>query len=456
MFSGGAFAQSEKIYTLSNLAGSNTLVRQWVNNKYLLYSEESGNNEKFVIIDNTGSTPTAKEVSLKKWYKIKDFAINNDSVFFIGTYNNTGFWGYFDINNVFNNGGNLTYFRTDNTTTAIGIPMNGMVYSFVNFDELQILTYNGYTELLLTGFRKNDSYVGGMPTFSTYTPCLFHVKPPYTSFDYAYNASSSEKFDDITRSGTDIVVVGRENYLASDSAVILFRIFDEQNFSFLSSPATEQVRQNYNRSLSKILIEAVDNIPGNIFSTAHYGNNMSHQGLYIEYYSIPYNYNSYISRNRCTFAPQDNTLAPGCTLKKIAYNDPSRTLCVLQDMEAPLFNSINSAICKSELANFPNSITYSTSSQADSGISISAVASEIYNNNILYSGKWQSQAILAVENVSAPASCMNHCTLPFSTDYNYHELPYTYMPLTKESFTATRITLFTSPSTTPCDVWCQQ
>ena len=450
----GTFAQSEVIYTVSNTSRNNSIVRQWGNDKYLIYTEDSSINEKFILVDSSSQAPNAKEVSLKKRYKIKDFAVHHDTVFFIGVYFATGFWGYFDINNVFNNGGNITYFLTDNTLPPMSIPSSGTFYSFVDFDELQVLPRpgagSGSTELLLTGLRKNQTYSGGMPIFTTYTPCLFHVKPPYTSFDYAFNESINEKFDDIALNGNNIVVVGRENYLASDSANILFRIFEWPNFDFTATISKELTRQSHTLSMSKVLIEPLGNLSGNTFATAHYGNHNPSQGLIVELYSIqPIVNNPYLlTRNYCTFVWQSNPLATGCTLKKAAYNTSAYTFCVLQDMASPLFSTNTSTICKVNYTNFSN-ITCSTSSHTSSGISINSVSNGI-NSNILYSGCVPYKVMLIRENVANSANCMDHGTLTVTTDndpkYNLHE----YGSLTKKSHTAARSQFSATPGTITC------
>lgn len=457
----GAFAQyNEVIYTMPNLLGNHSIVRQWQNSKYLLYTEETSNNEKFILIDSSTQTPTTKEVLLKKRYNIKDFAVHHDSVFFIGNYNNLrGFWGYFDINNVFNNGDNITYFLIDNTLPSMGIPSSGTFSTFIDFDELQILPRSGAgtgsTELLLTGTRMNQTYSGGMPIFTTYTPCLFYVKPPYTSFDYAFNDSSNEKFDDIALNGNKIVVVGRENYQASDSTNILFRIFEWPNFSFTSSLAKELTRQNHTLSMSKVLIESLGYLSDNTFATAHYGNYGPGQGLYIELYSI-YTYFpffDYFTRNHYTFAWQSNSYMAGCTLKKATYNTLSYTFCVLQDMVSPLFNSSNSAICKFDMTSFPT-VSCSTSSKESYGMSFNSVSNGI-DGNILYSGKIMSDSAIVVrENVASPGTCMDHSTLTITTDNNHKSIPHTSETLTTGSYTATRSQFSPTSGTITCNVPC--
>ena len=422
----GAFAQyNEAIYTLPNLLGNNSIVRQWQNSKYLLYTEESSNNEKFILIDSSTQTPTAKEVLLKKRYNIKDFAVHHDSVFFIGVYYSTGFWGYFDINDVFNNGGSITYFLTNNTASSTGIPFNGIVYSFIDFDELQILPRpgagTGSTELLLTGLRKNQTYSGAMPIFTTYTPCIFHVKPPYTSFDYAFNDNSNEKFDDIALNGNNIVVVGREDYQASDSANILFRIFEWPNFSFTSSLAKELTRQNHTLSMSKVLIEPLGYLSDNAFATAHYGNYGPGQGLYIELYSI-YTYSpfiDYFTRNHYTFAWQSNSYMAGCTLKKATYNTLSYTFCVLQDMVSPLFNSSNSAICKFDMTSFPT-VSCSTSSKESYGMSFNSVSNGIDGNILIphASETLTTGSHTATRSQFSPTSGTITCNVPCARSAN--------------------------------------
>ncbi len=451
----GTYAQSEKVYALPNLVGDNSIVRPWDNTKYLLYTEETNNNEKFILVDNTGQTVTAKEVTLKQWYKIKDFAIYNDSVFFIGVYKNSkGFWGYFDIQNVFYSGDTITYFLTNTFSTAFGTPYDDWGYSFVNFDELQILSLPGRTELLLTGSRLDETYVGGVLTHFSYTPCLFHVTPPYTNFSYAYNASISEKFDDIMRIGNYIVVVGRENYAASNSAKILFRIFNWSNFSFQTSLSNNLTRQDYNLSFSKVLTEPIGYVDNNVLATAHYGDLTPNRGLFAEYYSLQILNNIIgMNRNYYTFVGQSNPLASGCTIKKSAFNAMSSTLCVLQDMEAPLFNTITSAICKFDLANFPF-VPCSTSYRTDNGIKINSITNSVYSN-ILFSGKRSSGTLLMRENVTSPANCILHEDMSATTDYAFLELSHTVTPLTSNYFSATRIPFYSSPTTNNCSVLCQ-
>ena len=455
-----AFAQLEVIYTVSNTSRNNSIVRQWGNDKYLIYTEDSSINEKFILVDSSSQAPNAKEVSMKKRYKIKDFAVHHDTVFFIGVYFATGFWGYFDINNVFNNGGNITYFLTDNTLPPMSIPSSGTFYSFVDFDELQVLPRpgagSGSTELLLTGLRKNQTYSGGMPIFTTYTPCLFHVKPPYTSFDYAFNESINEKFDDIALNGNNIVVVGRENHQTSDSANILFRIFEWPNFSFTSSLGKELTRQSHTLSTSKVLIEPLGNLSGNAFVTAHYGNYGPGQGLYMEVYSIYtlFPFFNYLTRNHYTFAWQSNPPMTGCTLKKATYNTLAYTFCVLQDMVLPLFNSSTSAICKFDISSFPNTVSCSTSSKTSYGMSFNSVSNGI-DGNILYSGQVISDSAIVVrENVALPSSCMDHNTLTIITDNNSRGNPHTNALLTTGSHTAVRSQFSATPVPATCHTPC--
>lgn len=458
MFSVGAFAQYGVRYSLSNLAGNNSIVRQWANNKYLLYTEESGSTEKFVLIEGTTQVPTAKAVSLKNMYKIRDFAVCNDSVFFIGVYKNRGFWGYFNINNLFTNGDTITYFLTNIISSSFGGPIgDDWQYSFVNFDELQTIPLPGRTELLLTGFRQYAIYENGIQMSTSSTPCLFHVKPPYTSFDYAYNASGSEKFDDIALNGNDIVVVGREDYTASDSANILFRYFSASNFDFTATPSKEQIRKNQTPSMSKVLIEDVGSISGNDFAITYYGNHNSNQGLFVELYSITLsNSSAYLYHNYYTFLPQGNPLATGCTLKKSTFNSIANTFCVLQDMMAPSLNVLSSVICRFEFANYPNSVACTTSHRTEYGTSVNSLANSVYGgyDYILSSGKWSSQSMFIRENASFQSSCLFHEALPLTSDNNLDTPSSTLMTLTKGTYTATRTPFYSTPSTTSCSLQC--
>ena len=458
MFSGGAFAQSEVVRTLPNLQGNNSIARSW-NTKQLLYTEEANLTEAFLLLDNNSQNYSVQKVALKKWYKITDYIVHGDSVFFIGVYRNSrGFWGYFNIPNVFYSGDTITYFLTNFFSTIISGPLNdGWELSFVNFDELQQLPCNGRTELLITGFQKYESYQGGIMMQLSYTPCLFHVAPPYTNFNYAYNNSVSEKFDDIALIGNNIVVVGRQNYTASDSANILFRIFDEANFSFTSGNAVKLTQQNFFPSMSKVLIEPIGNTSGNVFATVHHGNFAPYQGLFVEYYSIdltnPY---SLIKRNHYTFAGQGNTLLSGTTLKKATFNASANKLCVLQDMEMPLSsNSIKSTICKFDLSGFPF-VPCSTSHRIDNGMSISSVANNI-TSSILYSGKSTPYgAMLMKEDISSPGTCMEHPGLSTTTANVPVDLPSTETSLYESSDNATRVLHYSAPETIPCDVICRQ
>ncbi len=456
MFSGGAFAQSETVYTLHDLLGYNTIVRQWGNDKYLLYTEESNGNEKIILIDNISQTHLVAQAPLKQWYKIKDFTVRGDSVFFIGVYNHRGFWGFFNIHNVFTGGDIITYFLTNTFSTSFGGPHgDDWGFSFVDFDELQQLPGNGCTELLITGFQKYERYEGGIMTQLSYTPCLFHVAPPYTNFNYAFNNSGSEKFDDIALIGNYIVVSGRENYTVSDSARILFRIFDAAPFSFTTGLSWAQTHQDYARSMSKVLIEPTSNLTGYEFATAHYGNRTPNQGLYVEYYAFhPEDNDHHLKRYYYTFVNQGNPIATGCTIKKIAYNDPTHTLCVLQDMMIPSLNVLYSAICKFNLNGFPF-IQSALSYRTDNGININSIANGI-NANILYSGRRTSEPLLMQENVAYPANCMDHSYLANTTTFSSIALPHTDNPLSSASFTATSIQFNSVPDTIKCSVLCPQ
>ncbi len=458
MFSGGAFAQSEVVRTLPNLQGNNSIARSW-NTKQLLYTEESNNNEMFLLLDNNSQNYSMQKVILKQWYKITDYIVHGDSVFFIGVYRNSrGFWGYFNIPNVFYSGDTITYFLTNTFSTAFGTPYDDWGFSFVRFDELQTFTgSSGATELLLTGSRLDETYVGGVLTHFSYTPCLFHVKPPYTNFNYAYNNSVSEKFDDIALVGNNIVVVGRQNYTASDSANILFRIFDGTYFSFTSGNAVKLTQQNFFPSMSKVLIEPIGNTSGNVFATVHHGNFAPYQGLFVEYYSIdltnPY---SLIKRNHYTFAGQGNTLLSGTTLKKATFNASANKLCVLQDMEMPLSsNSIKSTICKFDLSGFPF-VPCSTSHRIDYGMSISSVANNI-TSSILYSGKSTPYgAMLMKEDISSQGTCMEHPGLSTTTANVPVDLPSTETSLYETAYHATRVLHYSAPVTSSCNVICRQ
>ncbi len=454
----GAFAQFNGIAdTFPSLVGDNTIVRQWKNNKHLLYTEEPNLNEKFVLIDDTPLTPTAKAVALKKQYKIKDFAVREDSVFFIGTYKNKGFWGYFDINNVFTNGDNITYFLTNEFSTSFGGPHgDDWGYYFTNFDELQIIPLPGATELLLTGFKRDETYAGGIMINFSDTPCLFHVKPPYTSFDYAYNASGSEKFDDIALNGNDIVVVGRENYTATDSANILFRVFTASNFDFTATISKEQIRQSQTPSMSKVLIESVGSISGNNFAVAHYGNRSPDQGLFVGLYSLNTPNTPYLIRKHYSFIPQGYPLASGCTLKKAAYCPISKTFCVLQDMMVPQLFNLYSTICRFEFANYPITVACTTSHKTNYGTNVNSVANGVNGvyDYILSSGKLSAKALFTRENASFQSSCFFHEPISLILDNNPRELLNTYMMLTVSSYSAARSTLAATPASINCALNC--
>ena len=468
LFTSGTIAQSELVYNLPNLLGENSIVRQCGNdtaNKYLLYTEGRNLKEYFTLIDSSTQTHPVPQVELKQWYRITDFAVREDTAFFIGVYKNSrGFWGYFNIPNVFYGGDTITYFMTNSFSTKFSGPHgDDQDFSFVNFDELQIIPLPGRTELLLTGSRLNETYEGGILKHFSYTPCLFHVTPPYTDFEYAYNTAVNEKFDDVFLIGNNVIVVGRENHTAADSANILIRFFNAPNFSFHHELCKDFHRQQLHRSLSKVLIESIGSIGGNQFAIVYYGTLGANQGLHLETYHIGSRggFSLFPILTHSTFVSQGNTLAPGCTIRETAFNQSNFTLCVLQDMIAPPQNRLNSVVCKFDFSRFPDGISCSTSYRTDDAVSIHSVTDATdehlhRNSDIMYSGKRSAEALVMRESIYSPASCMHHGYLPTTNSNTYREIPSIYMPLTEGVFTATRIPFHSAPRNTPCNVLCIQ
>lgn len=451
-FAINATAQSTDwtIATASSLVGDNSIIREWGTN-CIIYTDESSTSGKFSLVSESYyPTQNIKHVPLRFRYKVRDFVILGDTVFFVGNYNNRGFWGYFNINTVFGNGDSIRYYLTKRENLFIG--ENGTVgwyREYLDFDELQVVQGSGPTQLLFVGDMK-ETLVDNINPWTTHTPCLIHVTIGSSNFEYAYNNASSEHFDDIALVNNNIVVVSRETN-ATDTANLLFRTYSLP-FSSLSSNVIYS--QTTSPSVSKVHITP---ITGNIFATVHHGRTNAptlNKGLFVEYYTLITNYYSQqITRFSFSHTPFPGGFSGAEDIRGSVYNASSSTLSVLLTTNALGLSNPESVLYKFDCSSYPAS-SCSTAYKANQGILLHSLCNGS-GSHFIASGR-QASGLLAVRDLyTAPSSCLTSSTATVTAQSATDNIGSSPAPLEIRYYTAIRQANRVTPTTIQYTVSCQ-
>ncbi len=451
-FAVNATAQSSDwtIATTTSLVGDNSIIREWDTN-CIIYTDESTTSGKFSLISESYyPTQNIKHVPLRFRYKVRDFVILGDTVFFVGNYNSRGFWGYFNINTVFGNGDSIRYYLTDREEVLIG--ENGTVggyCEYLDFDEIQVVPGSGPTQLLFVGDRRETFGSEFNPQPRTHTPCLIHVTIGNANFEYAYNSAFSEHFDDIALVNNNIVVVSRE-VNATDSAKLLFRIYPLP-FSSLSS--TVVYIQTTNPSVSKVHITSTT---GNNFATAHHGRTSAptlNKGLFVEYYMLPISIPQQIIKLSFSHTPFPGGFSGAEDIRGSVYNASSSTLSVLLTTNALGLSNPESVLYKFDCSSYPAS-SCSTAYKANQGILLHSLCNGS-GSHFIASGR-QASGLLAVRDLyTAPSSCLTSGTATVTAQSATDNIDFVTASLEVRYHTALRQANRVTPTTIQYTVSCQ-
>ena len=442
---------SWKIASSSSLVGNNSIVREW-GASCLIYTEESATQGKFSLMDeNYNLSLNISHVNLRSRYKVRDFVIVGDTVFFVGNYNSKGFWGAFNIRAVFGGGDTIRYYLTESEVFLIGDNGTaGWYCNYLDFDKIQVLPGSGHTRLMFVGDRM-ETFADNISPHTVHTPCLIHVNTRTLTFDYAYNGVSSEHFDDIALVNNNIVVACRETN-TSDSADILFRVFGPSPFSLSCSTS---YRQPPNPSLSPVHIVSTG---GNTFATAHYGRmntSTTPKGLFVEYYmltTIPL-FPTSITRNSFSHAGFLGGFSGVEDIRGIMYDATTTTLSVLQTTNDLGLTNPESMLYKFDCTSIP-AVSCSTAYEAGQGILLHALG-QGSGSCFIASGTQQSGLILMRDLLASPASCFTSNTAAVTTQVVNDGLSTSSATLTTGSYTVRRFTSVVTPSTSQYTVSCQ-
>ena len=448
-FAVNATAQSSDwtIATATSLVGDNSIIREW-GTSCIIYTDESSTSGKFSLISESYyPTQNIKHVPLRFRYKVRDFVILGDTMFFVGNYNSRGFWGYFNINTVFGNGDSIRYYLTDREEVLIG--ENGTVggyCEYLDFDEIQVVPGSGPTQLLFVGDRR-ETFGSEFNPQTSHIPCLIHVTIGNANFEYAYNNASSEHFDDIALVNNNIVVVSRE-VNATDSAKLLFRIFNTSPFSLLYSITSSPQVQPTNFSISKVYITPIS---GNNFATIHYGRTNAptlNEGLFVEYYTLtiapglpP------ITKYAYSHAAFPGGFSAAENIRGVMYDLSTSSLSVLQTTNALGLSNPESILYKFNCSGIP-ATTCSTAYKANLGIQLHSLCQGA-GAYFIASGKWTSvsptMALAMRASISSPSSCLTSGTAGVTSWTGTEVLTNNSQQLDVYNYTARRYVNFVTP-----------
>ncbi|MBP5190735.1 MAG: hypothetical protein J6031_07465 [Bacteroidales bacterium] len=184
------------------------------------YSGESGSTVFEYNVDIGANSSTSTQVILKG-YRVHDFVIDNDSVFFCGQMGNCGIIGYFDIHDLFFTNG--SYYVQD----YFNLP-NGKTVG----DLTKLITYMGderslsSRRIVAIGYEQANHF-----------GCIVDVQFFGISTTGYVDASPMESFRDIILVGDNLVTAGFEvsNYLT-------FRVYDK---NFVLTNGIEDYRHTF-------------------------------------------------------------------------------------------------------------------------------------------------------------------------------------------------------------------
>lgn len=222
-------AQSQRMW-VSLEADSASLVRNWTDH-YVVYGQKEDGRGYFALVDK-GSNMVYYADSIGT-YRVTDFVVDADSVFFVGVFpDGGGVVGHFDINGLFFSGQPVSFSTPDPLSLALGLEAQSSMGFFRDFDH--IVTFNdrdGVRHMVFVGSLRTSTRYTEFHSVVDTTRYLFDWTPRSAILKAASRFRENEWFDDVMLDG-DVVVVGGRMKPVEDSLVrLMYRFLPCRNFS---------------------------------------------------------------------------------------------------------------------------------------------------------------------------------------------------------------------------------
>jgi hypothetical protein len=316
--------------------GEKTIVRQLDNNIAIAYTQEK-DDQGYFLYDNYGVDFRCADMLPN--CRVYDFEIYNDTVFFCGKYEHNiygvcGLFGFFDINEVFFNGGafNCAYF-TFSTNPYYAeydlqptIPWRMDVFNkgYTHIAAVGACVQKGASRTPIDGTAVYDVYFDG-----TGWHCEAYSQKP-----------GQQYYTDIVTTEHYVVAVAKTDYYFYNNCYV--RLFDKVS-GFLSSTISNHcINVVDNTPEGKVIVDAMDN---DTFAVSNFYYNSTEAGLTVKRFaaSATYPNASLVSSIQIPM----NTLpiiGSSWKLRDKRYNNSLRKLALLLDMDYPIHTTTRSTV----------------------------------------------------------------------------------------------------------------
>lgn len=311
-------AQSQRMW-VSLEADSASLVRNWTDH-YVVYGQKEDGRGYFALVDK-GSNMVYYADSIGT-YRVTDFVVDADSVFFVGVYPDGGVVGHFDINGLFFSGQPVSFSTPDPLSLALGLEAQSSMGFFRDFDH--IVTFkdrDGVRHMVFVGSLRTSTRYTEFHSVVDTTRYLFDWTPRSAVLKAASRFRENEWFDDVMLDG-DVVVVGGRMKPVEDSLVrLMYRFLPCRNFS-LNIPS--RFEHKYGFHAQPMVLQKAGAADVSFFSVFRSkdaaGNTIVHS---LGYEGVYNNQLVYFRRSHKQIAP-DSSFVKGA-----AFVTGNSTLCVL-------------------------------------------------------------------------------------------------------------------------------
>lgn len=366
-------------------SGKESIVRQWHNGIAIAYSQESSTQGNFIYDAGDSALVYA---DMYPNCRVYDFEIREDTVYFCGKFENGsnifGFFGFFDINDLFFNGGSMygTYLNMSQNQIFYDLNLKPTAPSrmdvFVHQDQTHIAAIG---DCLLQG---NSTDIDGSSVYDVYYDGTdWHCKA-------YYHKPGMEYYTDIVATGNYIVAVAKGE-VQNKCYIRLF----EKGSDFLSSASAQYMTDVADDTpVGRVIVDALE---GDNFAVANFYTNSSEAGVTLKKLHVTTTL-PYTALTSSIHVPLNisSTINTNWKLRDIRYNDGLAKLALLLDMDYPVHTTVKSTILETD-------IPYLTTSN---------IAASWLDNIVFYGiDQWNNGYYAIGEQHSSPPFSLNKLTL---------------------------------------------
>lgn len=332
---------------LDLLSGDLSIVREYNGELAISYTQHSPTRGFFVYDDGSG---VVLKADMYPNCRVYDFEIYRDTLYFCGRYSSGGFvrgiFGFFDINDLFFNGGVMNGIYCD---YSVSNPVQEPDLYPTTPWRMDVFEYEGQVHIAAVGECRNWAPYGLQYNTSTSIYDVYFDGSNWICEAF-YHKPYETYFTDVVATDNQVVVTE----MAAPENVVNhchIRVFN-QSGAFLQTP----LNPSYNAAdvidgtpVGKVVVEALEN---DEFAISNFYYNGTEAGLTVKHFagSASYPYATLFSSINIPL----NTLPvvdSGWKLRDIRYNNNVRQLALLLDMDYPIHNSITSTILEYDIHN---------------------------------------------------------------------------------------------------------